>query len=69
MLLYKEIIIVKKNFGKLLKKVRESKKMKVKTLSELSGVSQAQIHNLEMNKNKPNAITLAKLSKALEYDF
>ena len=43
--------------------------MKIITLAKLSGITVVQIHNLEINKCKPTAMTIAKLSKALDYEF
>lgn len=56
-------------FGDLLRRIRKEKNIRVKQLSDSSGITMAQIRNLETNKCKPNAVTVAKLSKALEYEF
>lgn len=67
MLLWRKIIV--KKFGDLLREIRKEKNMKIVTLAKLSGITVVQIHNLEINKCKPTAMTIAKLSKALDYEF
>lgn len=66
---YRRNIIVNKSFNEILQDKRKEKKIKIKQLSEMSGITCAQIRNLESGKCKPNAVTVAKLAKALEYDF
>ena len=49
----------------LLKKYRESRNLCIKQLSELAGVGNGTIGEIEKGKNKSRPATLEKLSKAL----
>ena len=49
----------------LLKKYRESRNLSIKQLSELAGVGNGTIGEIERGKNKSRPATLEKLSKAL----
>lgn len=57
------------NFGEFLKMIRKEEKMTLKELAEASGLSLNTISFLENGKSKPNPITIAKLSKALNCDY
>ena len=57
------------NFGELLKTLRKNKKMTQEELATASGITKVSICNLEKGKNKPQAKTIAKLSKALGCDY
>ena len=50
----------------LLKKYRESRNLSIKQLSELAGVGNGTIGEIERGKNKSRPATLEKLSKALK---
>ena len=58
-----------KYFGELIKKAREDKKLTIQQLSTISGITTIEINNLEKGIRKPNAMTIYKLSKALDYDY
>ena len=58
-----------KYFGELIKKARENKKLTIQQLSTISGITTIEIKNLEKGIRKPNAMTIYKLSKALDYDY
>jgi len=52
--------------GNKIKELREKNKMTIKELSEISGVGQSTISEIETSKAKnPKTETLAKLAKAL----
>jgi transcriptional regulator with XRE-family HTH domain len=53
------------DFGSRLKAVRIAADISVAILSEKSGVSVPQIHNLEVGGSQPTVATVAKLSAAL----
>jgi XRE family transcriptional regulator len=53
------------NLGITLKKIRESKKLTIKELSEASGVGNGTIGDIEAGRNKSTIKTLEKLSKAM----
>lgn len=50
----------------LLKKYRESRNLSIKQLSQLAGVGNGTIGEIERGKNKSRPATLEKLSKALK---
>ena len=50
----------------LLKKYRESRNLSIKQLSELAGVGNGTIGEIERGKNKSRPATLEKLSKAIK---
>lgn len=50
----------------LLKKYRESRNLTIKQLSELAGVGNGTIGEIERGKNKSRPATLEKISKALK---
>jgi transcriptional regulator with XRE-family HTH domain len=54
--------------GEYLKKMRKEKKLTLKELSKLSGVSYSQISKIESNIHKPTVDTLVRLSNALSID-
>ncbi len=57
-------------FGDELKNIRETKKLTLREVEELSGVSNAYLSQLENNKiKKPSANTLYKLAIAYGIDF
>lgn len=55
--------------GEQLKKIRVDKNLKRKELSQLSGISESQITNIEKGRFRPGVMTLKKLADALQYDF
>ena len=55
-------------FGEFLKLIRENENMTKKELAEKSGLSCVTISLLEKGQSKPNAVTIGKLSKALNCD-
>ena len=63
------MIDVKLTLGMKLKILRISKKMELKEVSEKSGISIAELSNIENDKNKPQIATIQKLSKAFDYDY
>jgi len=48
-----------------LREIRKNKKMSVRKLSEISGVSKTHIDNIEIQKRIPTICVLHKLAKAL----
>lgn len=48
-----------------LREIRKDKKMSVRKLSEISGVSKTHIDNIEIQKRIPTICVLHKLTKAL----
>lgn len=52
-----------------LKEIRKEKKLTIKELSKLSGVSCITITNIEKGYHEPYAKTLYKLAKALNCDY
>ncbi|ENK0837074.1 helix-turn-helix domain-containing protein [Clostridium sporogenes] len=52
--------------GNNIRKIRESKKMSLRKLSELSGVAKTTLHEAETGKVNTSAVTLEKVAKALE---
>lgn len=53
----------------LIKEIRTERKMTLKKLSKLSGVSITYINELENNLKCPSIITIEMLSKALKVDI
>lgn len=60
---------MKEKFCDMLKRLRKENNLTLKELEKKSGISYVEIHNLEANKSKPSAKTIAKLSKALNCDY
>lgn len=60
---------MKENFESVLKRKRVEKGYTLQKLSELSGITYVQINNLENGKNKPTALTISRLAKALECSY
>lgn len=63
------MIEVKLTLGTKLKILRLSKKMDLKEVSKKSGLSVAELSNIENDKHKPQPATIKKLSKAFDYDY
>lgn len=55
--------------GEKIKELRKERKLTIKQLSELSGVSMPTICAIENGKGKPRLPILKKLSVALNYEF
>jgi transcriptional regulator with XRE-family HTH domain len=63
------MIEVKMTLGMKLKVLRISKNMDLKDVSKKSGISIAEISNIENDKNKPQIATIKKLAEAFDYDY
>lgn len=63
------MIEVKMTLGMKLKVLRISKNMDLKDVSKKSGISVAEISNIENDKNKPQIATIKKLAEAFDYDY
>ena len=61
-------MLEKEEFALRLKAIRDKKNLSMVRLSELSGVSADTIKRLERGVQNATAITISKLSKALECD-
>lgn len=55
--------------GHKLKKARESKRLSQNEVSELLGVSQKTLSNIESGKTQPSVIQLAKMKEIYELDI
>lgn len=55
--------------GKIIKELRLSKNLKRKDVAKKSGLSCAQITNIEKGNSKPKIGTLYKLVQSLECDY
>lgn len=55
-------------FGKKIKRLRESKNYTQEYLSEIVGIEQATLSNIERGKSHPTIETLQKLAKALNVE-
>lgn len=53
------------DFGKRLREMRESKEMSIYRISQITGISQGHISDLENGKNQPTIDTLSKLLEPL----
>lgn len=54
------------SLGNNIKTIRNSKKISLQKLSDISGVAKSTLHDAEMGKVNPSATTLEKVAKALE---
>ncbi len=54
--------------GHHLKKARESKRLSQHEVSELLGISQKTLSNIESSKTKPSVVQLAKMGEIFELD-
>lgn len=61
--------MTKQDFGSYLRQKRKQKKFSIVQLSQLSGVSNPYISQLENNKFKPSFEIIKKLTKGLELNF
>lgn len=59
---------MEETFGKFLKKRRSELGLTLKVLAEKSGLSYVQLSRLQNEKNKPSALTIAKLKNPLQMD-
>lgn len=60
---------MKEQFGDLIKKIRKEKKLTQQDLSLKAHISKAELIHLEKNRVKPNAMTINKIAKALDYSY
>ncbi|USK44099.1 helix-turn-helix domain-containing protein [Cytobacillus oceanisediminis] len=56
------------NIGRIIKQTRKNKKLTLRGLEQVSGVSYSQISKIERNENKPSDQTIYKLFTALGLD-
>jgi len=56
------------NIAAIIKQTRKNKKLTLRELEQVSGVSYSQISKIERNENKPSDETIYKLFTALELD-
>lgn len=59
----------KKTFGIFLKNLRIDKGFTLQKFSEETGITTAQLRNIEKGRNKPSVMSLTKIAKSLNYDF
>ncbi len=55
-----------REFGENLKRVRKSKKLSLRKLSDLADVDFSQIHRIEKGESNPSITMVIALAKALE---
>ncbi len=60
--------MIKKAFGKNLKKLRKERRMTQEQLSEMVGIHPRQISKIETGENFPNSKTLENLCNALDLE-
>ncbi len=61
--------MTKKEFGDFLKQLRESRGQSVRGLSKITGITKAEIRNIEKGIFIPRPQTLLKLSRGLNEDY
>ncbi|WP_036179694.1 helix-turn-helix domain-containing protein [Ureibacillus massiliensis] len=60
---------MEESLGALLKKLRKEKELTLNQLSDLTGISQPYLSQLESNKRKPSAVYLHRISDVLDVPY
>lgn len=60
---------MKEQFGDLIKRIRTENGLSIDDVAQASGLTSAEIRNIEKNRTRPRVYFLKKLSDALNCDY